>query len=231
MPHHVPSPISTAPMDSTLPSAVPILKSFAAQEPSQDQIPQSPSTARPFRTPPRTRITQPSNDETTDTSDDRVRSVPPTPGSFRSKRRREGWTVRRLSERVGERDGVRGRSRTMAGDGDQAGEEDDGRGYATFPFRHSAQGHSAHRRSLRTPSTARSTHESDASITDDAPLERFTLPRVFRTVSRQASGIFGTGGFGRGSRAPSVRRSEERQEGVRMWYSYVERFPSIVAGH
>jgi hypothetical protein len=119
----------------------------------------------------------------------------------------------------------------MAGDGDQAGEEDDGRGYATFPFRHSAQGYSVHRRSLRTPSTARSTHESDASLTDDAPLERFTLPRVFRTVSRQASGIFGTGGFGRGSRAPSVRRSEERQEGVRMWYSYVERFPSIVAGH
>lgn len=216
IPHHVPTPISTAPMDPDLPSAVPILESFAAQEPSQDQIPQSPSTARPFRTPPRTRTAQSSRNEASDVMDGRIPSVPATPGSFRSKRRREGWTVRRVSERVEERDGDRGRSQTLAGDaqiGDEAPDTD--RGYATFPPPNGP--YSARRRSLRTPSTARSTYESDAE--EDAPLERFTLPsRVFKAISRQASGVFVAGGFGRGSRAPSVR-SEEREEGVRMWYS------------
>lgn len=266
----VPTPISVVhPSDhpSLLPSAIPILRSFAAlQETSQHHAP--PDAAGPslsgtqttpptpavavFRTPSRTRLTSRTFTTPAKSSDGGygygTLSVPPTPGSFRSFRRdkvRADGAVRRLSEMRRPRDDDEGLDRGMDGGLASRGrkrstvvgdEEDEAAGHerdtATFPRNRVRP---SLRNSTRSPSAA-----SDAS--HHAEGTQFSLPRLFRTVSRQASSVFvrpvgreydddlrqRTPGHSRAQSVAFSRRSvmegedvgeQVPEDGIRVWYS------------
>lgn len=220
----IPTPISVAGPSGEhtmlLPSAIPILRSFAALQGSpphenqpdhhgssrQSDIQTTPPTpAAPiFRTPSRTRLTNGSYRTPGKASDPRggygtTRSVPPTPtpgGSFRSFRRERSVApdVRRLSE-------MRTRQETREDEhhrdeqrGNFLGDEEDEAAaprYDTSTFRR--RNRPSLRHGTRSPSA-----NSDASGTaEDENQTPFSLPRLFRTVSRQASSVFTRGGGGR----------------------------------
>lgn len=250
-----------------LPSAIPILRSFAALQgsPPRELEPEPagsgrltetqttpPTPAVPiFRTPSRTPLANGSYRTPGKSSDPNkygsTRSVPPTPTpgrSFRSFRRERSVApdVRRLSEMRTRQDPREHEDRENQQRNNFLGDEEDEAAAerhesSTFPRRIRP----ALRHGTRSPSV-----HSDVSVTaDDGNAIPFSLPRLFRSVSRQASSVF-TRGAGREydddvrqyrrtpghSRRQSftwsqrgamdesgVQPTEPAEDGIRVWYS------------
>lgn len=251
-----------------LPSAIPILRSFAALQESgnndQTELPvtsrlSGPQTTPPtpavsiFRTPSRTRLTNASYRTPGKSSDTRggygtTRSVPPTPtpgGTFRSFRRERSIApdVRRLSE-VRTRQDARGdedhedvqRSNFLGDEEDEAADQ-----------RHNSSTiRRRDRPSLRHGTRSPSANSDASGTAEDGNQTPFSLPRLFRTVSRQASSVFTRGGAGReydddlrphratpghsrrqssswsprgGLEASAEQTMEPIADGIRVWYS------------
>jgi hypothetical protein len=215
----IPTPISVSEPAGEhtmlLPSAIPILRSFAALQgsPPQDHRPDASASAKHpgaqttpptpavpiFRTPSRTRVTNGSYRTPGKSSDSKgygaTRSVPPTPtpgGTFRSFRRERSVApdVRRLSEmriRQGAREDDDGQRDNFLGD-----EEDEAAAqrYESSTFQR------RNRPSLHHGTRSPSANSDGSAMAEDENQTPFSLPRLFRTVSRQASSVFTRGGGG-----------------------------------